>query len=77
MRALRSAIPNRKAFHRITCVVNVDNERIIEQITKQLNKQIDVLKVTDITDQCHRGKRAGVGKSAGHPKHQKRNLFVD
>lgn len=36
---------------RITCVVNVDNDRIIEQITKQLNKQIDVLKVTDITDQ--------------------------
>ena len=37
---------------RITCVVNVDNDRIIEQITKQLNKQIDVLKVTDITDQA-------------------------
>lgn len=36
---------------RITCVVHVDNDRIIEQITKQLNKQIDVLKVTDITDQ--------------------------
>lgn len=36
---------------RITCVVNVDNDRIIEQITKQLNKQIDVLKVTDITEQ--------------------------
>lgn len=37
---------------RITCVVNVDNDRIIEQITKQLNKQIDVLKVTDITEQA-------------------------
>lgn len=37
---------------RITCVVNADNDRIIEQITKQLNKQIDVLKVTDITDQA-------------------------
>ncbi len=36
---------------RITCVVLVDNENIIEQITKQLNKQIDVLKVVDITDQ--------------------------
>lgn len=36
---------------RITCVLQVDNDRIIEQITKQLNKQIDILKVQDITDQ--------------------------
>lgn len=36
---------------RITCVVNVENDSIIEQITKQLNKQIDVLKVTDISAQ--------------------------
>lgn len=36
---------------RITCVVNVDNDNVIEQITKQLNKQIDVLKVTDISAQ--------------------------
>lgn len=36
---------------RITCVVNVENDQIIEQITKQLNKQIDVLKVTDISEQ--------------------------
>ncbi|MBA4537478.1 acetolactate synthase small subunit [Bacillus aquiflavi] len=37
---------------RITCVVHVENDQVIEQITKQLNKQIDVLKVTDITDQA-------------------------
>lgn len=36
---------------RITCVVNVENDQVIEQITKQLNKQIDVLKVTDISEQ--------------------------
>lgn len=36
---------------RITCVVIVENDGVIEQITKQLNKQIDVIKVTDITDQ--------------------------
>lgn len=36
---------------RITCVVNVDNDGVIEQITKQLNKQIDVIKVTDISEQ--------------------------
>lgn len=37
---------------RITCVVNVDNDRTLEQITKQLHKQIDVLKVTDLSDQA-------------------------
>ncbi|WP_147532548.1 acetolactate synthase small subunit [Bacillus marasmi] len=36
---------------RITCVVNVDNDGVIEQITKQLNKQVDVIKVTDISEQ--------------------------
>ena len=36
---------------RITCVVNVESVQIAEQITKQLNKQIDVIKVQDITDQ--------------------------
>lgn len=40
-----------EGISRITVVVNVDNDRIIEQITKQLNKQIDVIKVNDITDQ--------------------------
>jgi acetolactate synthase-1/3 small subunit len=36
---------------RMTLVVNVQEEKEVEQITKQLNKQIDVLKVTDITSQ--------------------------
>ncbi|RSK28058.1 acetolactate synthase small subunit [Bacillus sp. HMF5848] len=36
---------------RMTFVVNVEDLSTIEQITKQLNKQIDVLKVNDITDQ--------------------------
>ncbi|MFB6467944.1 acetolactate synthase small subunit [Cytobacillus sp. Hz8] len=40
-----------EGISRITCVVNVENDQIIEQITKQLNKQIDVIKVTDITEQ--------------------------
>lgn len=40
-----------EGISRITCVVHVDNDGIVEQITKQLNKQIDVIKVTDITDQ--------------------------
>ena len=37
---------------RITCVVHVESDGVIEQITKQLNKQIDILKVVDITDQA-------------------------
>lgn len=37
-------------FSKMTLVVNVDEERKAEQLIKQLSKQIDVLKVTDITD---------------------------
>lgn len=40
-----------EGMSRITCVVHVKDGRASEQITKQLNKQIDVIKVTDITDQ--------------------------
>ncbi|MCM3162918.1 acetolactate synthase small subunit [Metabacillus litoralis] len=36
---------------RMTVVVNAQEEKEVEQITKQLNKQIDVLKVVDITSQ--------------------------
>jgi acetolactate synthase-1/3 small subunit len=41
-----------EGISRMTFVVNVEDERIAEQIIKQLNKQIDVLKVNDITDQA-------------------------
>src|SRR5690625_7663392 len=34
----------------MTLVVDITDPRKIEQITKQLNKQIDVIKVSDITD---------------------------
>ncbi|KYD11357.1 acetolactate synthase small subunit [Heyndrickxia sporothermodurans] len=37
---------------RMTIVVNVEEEQQVEQLTKQLNKLIDVLKVADITDQA-------------------------
>lgn len=37
-------------FSKMTLVVNVDEERKAEQLIKQLSKQIDVLKVNDITD---------------------------
>jgi len=35
---------------RMTIVLNADDERNVEQVIKQLHKQIDVLKVSDITD---------------------------
>ncbi|WP_349409251.1 acetolactate synthase small subunit [Pseudalkalibacillus sp. SCS-8] len=37
---------------KMTFVVNVEDDRQIEQLLKQLNKQIDVLKVSDITNQA-------------------------
>lgn len=35
---------------KMTFVVNVEDEHKLEQLTKQLHKQIDVIKVTDITE---------------------------
>src|SRR5690625_7108582 len=35
---------------KMTLVVEVSDHQKIEQLTKQLNKQIDVIKVSDITD---------------------------
>lgn len=35
---------------KMTFIVNVEDERKIEQLVKQLSKQIDVIKVNDITD---------------------------
>lgn len=37
---------------KMTLVVEVEDEQQLEQVTKQLNKQIDVLKVSDITDRA-------------------------
>lgn len=39
-----------EGISKMTFVVDVPDENKIEQLTKQLNKQIDVLKVNDITD---------------------------
>lgn len=38
---------------RITIVIQVENYKDSEQVIKQLNKQIDVIKVSDITDEPH------------------------
>ena len=45
-------LTEQEGVSRITCVVHVEDDRMAEQITKQLNKQIDVLKVADISDQA-------------------------
>jgi len=37
---------------KMTFVVNVEDEQKLEQLTKQLHKQIDVIKVNDITDKA-------------------------
>lgn len=41
-----------KQVSKMTLVVNVEDDAKIEQLVKQLHKQIDVLKVSDITDQA-------------------------
>lgn len=40
-------------FSRMTIIINAENPLETEQMTKQLNKQIDVLKVSDITEDPH------------------------
>ncbi|MGN8645194.1 acetolactate synthase small subunit [Gracilibacillus sp. HCP3S3_G5_1] len=37
---------------KMTFVVDVEDSQKLEQVTKQLNKQIDVIKVSDITDKA-------------------------
>jgi len=39
-----------KTISRMTMVVDGD-EKVLEQVTKQLNKQVEVIKVNDITDE--------------------------
>jgi acetolactate synthase-1/3 small subunit len=41
-----------EGISKMTLVVEVEDEQKLEQVSKQLNKQIDVLKVSDITDKA-------------------------
>ncbi|MBM7552952.1 acetolactate synthase small subunit [Thalassobacillus pellis] len=41
-----------EGISKMTIVVDVPDTQKLEQLTKQLNKQIDVLKVSDITDKA-------------------------
>jgi len=41
-----------EGISKMTLVVEVNDDKDLEQLTKQLNKQIDVIKVSDITDKA-------------------------
>ncbi|KGX87071.1 acetolactate synthase small subunit [Pontibacillus litoralis] len=41
-----------EGISKMTFVVEVEDHRKLEQLTKQLHKQVDVLKVSDITDKA-------------------------
>jgi acetolactate synthase-1/3 small subunit len=41
-----------EGISKMTLVVEIEDAQRLEQVTKQLNKQIDVLKVSDITDKA-------------------------
>jgi acetolactate synthase I/III small subunit len=41
-----------EGISKMTLVVEVEDEQRLEQVTKQLNKQIDILKVSDITNKA-------------------------
>ncbi|RFU71539.1 acetolactate synthase small subunit [Peribacillus saganii] len=53
---------------RITVVVQAEDEKDIEQITKQLNKQVDILKVSDITGQSIVARELALIKVAVNPQ---------
>ena len=48
-------------------IVTLGDERVIEQITKQLHKLVDVLKVSDITDGSHVEREIMLVKSRANP----------
>lgn len=53
---------------KMTLVVEVSDHQKIEQLTKQLNKQIDVIKVSDITDKAIVARELALIKVASTPQ---------
>jgi len=51
-------------------IVTSGDELIIEQIMKQLNKVIEVLKVTDLTEEEHVERETALIKIAANPEHR-------
>ncbi|SFB02946.1 MULTISPECIES: acetolactate synthase small subunit [unclassified Bacillus (in: firmicutes)] len=57
-----------QGISKMTLVVEVEDSQKLEQLTKQLNKQIDVLKVSDITEKAIVARELALIKvgSSGH-----------
>src|SRR5690625_503786 len=53
---------------KMTLVVEVSDDQNLEQLTKQLNKQIDVIKVSDITDKAMVARELALIKVASNPQ---------
>lgn len=53
---------------KMTLVVDVTDKKKAEQLTKQLNKQIDVIKVSDITDKAIVARELALIKVASTPQ---------
>jgi acetolactate synthase-1/3 small subunit len=53
---------------KMTLVVEVSDLQNLEQLTKQLNKQIDVIKVNDITDKAMVARELALIKVASNPQ---------
>ncbi|SFE69538.1 acetolactate synthase small subunit [Alteribacillus iranensis] len=58
------------AISRMTFVINVDDERGLDQVIKQLYKQVDVLKVRDITDEAIIARELALIKVVAAPQHR-------
>ncbi|HIS29405.1 MAG TPA: acetolactate synthase small subunit [Candidatus Avamphibacillus intestinigallinarum] len=54
-----------EGISKMTFVVEVSDHQKLEQLTKQLNKQIDVLKVSDITDKAMVARELALIKVSG------------
>lgn len=61
-------ITENPAISRMTFVVVVDTEQSIEQVIKQLNKQVDVLKVKDLTDESIVARELALVKIVASPQ---------
>lgn len=61
----RSEIPG---ISKMTLVVDVSDQQKIEQLTKQLNKQIDVIKVSDITDKAMVARELALIRVSSNPQ---------
>src|SRR5699024_7854733 len=53
---------------KMTLVVEVNDHQKAEQLTKQLNKQIDVIKVSDITDKSIVARELALVKVSSNPQ---------